>query len=99
MNIDEVATRLANTNDPKYNYLKTIEELAELNEILIKSVTKNATNRPPLEKIIEESAHVIFRINILSKMLGIEEQVQEEIEVKAEYLNNFYEKEKFIGTL
>jgi len=99
VNKETVVDNLAKTNKSEYNYLKLIEELAELNEVLIKTLTKGKAHKPPISKIIEESAHVIFRTNVLIEMLDIRKEVKVEYQTKADYLHDFYEKNMYIGGL
>jgi NTP pyrophosphatase (non-canonical NTP hydrolase) len=59
------------------NILKLCEEMAELQEVLLKYVNKTPENRPSLDKIVEEMGDVIFRAIILTKQFEIEEEVEE----------------------
>lgn len=71
------------------NVLKVVEECAELQEVLVKYLTKNKEQRPKMEKIIEEAGDVLFRIQTLCQMYGIEKQVQERVQEKAEVLEKW----------
>lgn len=69
-----------------FNILKVVEECAELQEVMIKYLTKNENLKPPLSKIYEEMGDVIFRIIVVSKALGIEDEVQGRIEYKSQMM-------------
>lgn len=72
--------------------LKALEEMAELSEVLLKTLTKNGKEKPPLEKIIEELGDVEFRLLILKTKLGITTQVAERFQNKQKEVIEFYEK-------
>lgn len=55
--------------------LKVIEEATELNEVLVKRITKRADLRPPIEKVIEEMGDLQFRMEVLAMKLGILKEV------------------------
>lgn len=57
--------KIANYNDPKYNYYKLAEELAELSEIVLKMANKKEEYRPPKEKLVEEAGDVLCRLYIV----------------------------------
>lgn len=59
---------------PEQNVLKLIEELIELQEVMIKYLTKSEAFKPKKEKMIEEMGDVIFRMNIVCDMLGIKRE-------------------------
>ena len=79
---------LAKNISEELNTLKVVEECAELQEVLIKSITKSENLKPKKEKIIEEMGDVIFRIRVLARAKNIELEVLERIESKA---NSMYE--------
>lgn len=56
-----------------FNILKVIEETTELNELLIKQLTKNEQN---LDKLSEEIGDVEIRINILKNQLDLKKAVK-----------------------
>jgi NTP pyrophosphatase (non-canonical NTP hydrolase) len=68
------------------NTLKVVEECAELQEVLVKSLTKSEDYKPKQEKIIEEMGDVMFRIAVLAKALDIEGEVQSRMEQKAKIM-------------
>ena len=66
------------------NILKVVEECAELQEVLIKYLTKSEAFKPKMEKISEEMGDVIFRIAVAASALGIEDKVEKRAEYKAD---------------
>lgn len=81
-NIREVVERMAAKYDAQGIMLKVVEETTELNEVLIKSITKTPELQPPMEKVIEETGDVLVRIMIMMEKLGILEQVDKRIDEK-----------------
>lgn len=92
----EIINKMTEKFDEQGISLKVMEEMAELNEVLIKRVTKAEGFKPPLEKVSEEMGDLIFRMKILAKKLGIEKEVQLRTKQKAkqidEWFKNKYEK-------
>lgn len=84
--IEEAVEKLVRHCTTEYNILKVVEECAELQEVMIKYLTKNEQLKPNLAKITEEMGDVIFRILVTSKMLGIEDDVQGRMDYKAKVL-------------
>lgn len=62
--------------------LKVVEETTELNEVLIKMVTKREDLKPPIDKVIEEMGDVLFRIAVLAKKMDIEGEVEDRFNEK-----------------
>lgn len=90
----KIAKQIASYNDEEYNFLKLAEELSELNEVVIKSVTKSKKSKPSKAKLVEECGDVLVRIFLLSEMLEFDEELQERIDYKIEQiLANINEKE------
>lgn len=79
-NIREVVERMAAKYDAQGIMLKVVEETTELNEVLIKSITKTPELQPPMEKVIEETGDVLVRIMIMMEKLGIKKEVDERID-------------------
>lgn len=80
---------LARTNDGMYNKTKLLEELAELNEKILKSINKHPDHKPPQSEIIEEIGDVLIRIKMYNIMEGItDQQIRDRVILKAN---------KFIG--
>jgi len=71
--------------------LKALEEMSELSECLLKSLTKNGKDKPPLSKIIEEMGDVEVRLNILKHKLGIVKEVGKRYAIKSEEIRKYYE--------
>lgn len=57
--------------------LKVVEEATELNEVLVKTLTKREDLKPPTAKIIEEAGDLLFRLNVLANKLGIVKQIKD----------------------
>lgn len=57
--------------DEDYLLSKTCEELTELQELLLKTINKDAKHKPAKEKIIEEIGDVEFRLRMLRRKLAI----------------------------
>lgn len=79
-------------NTEQYNVLKTAEECAELQEKLIKSLTKRS-NPPADDEIIEEIGDVILRAMVLSEKFGMD-KVLKRIEEKSKLLTKNYKDAK-----
>jgi NTP pyrophosphatase (non-canonical NTP hydrolase) len=60
---------------PEQNVLKLIEELTELQEVMIKYLTKSPAFKPKKDKMVEEMGDVMFRMAIVCEVLGIEEEL------------------------
>lgn len=63
---------IINVNTKEYNLLKCAEEAAELQELLLKTLTKSPQFRPSDDKIIEEIGDVKFRLAVIEAMYGQE---------------------------
>ncbi len=69
VNHSKVLDDLVNTNTWEYNHLKAAEELAELQEVILKKVTKkDGPKEPTNAQIIEELGDVQIRIMVLMEM-------------------------------
>lgn len=72
--------------------LKVIEESTEVNELLIKYITKRKDSRPSKEQITEELGDLMFRVGVLMKHLDIVDDVDDRACEKAvliyEHLKN-----------
>jgi len=66
--------------------LKAVEECAELQEVLVKYLTKSELLKPKMDKITEEMGDVVFRIMVLARSLGVEDDVQGRMDFKAKVL-------------
>jgi hypothetical protein len=78
---DDIDKIIAHSDKP-YHYLKLLEELAELQEVIVKRLTKSEKHRPPIAKIIEEAGDVLVRINVISVIEDITEEVFERYDQK-----------------
>lgn len=88
---------LAKTNRPEYNVLKTCEELAELQEKLLKFHLKVPEHKPTEEQIIEEVGDVFLRLMILIHQYDWEDAVEKRVEQKEAKLVNYYKEGKYKG--
>ncbi len=75
---------------PEQNVLKLIEELTELQEVMIKYLTKSEAFKPKKPKMIEEMGDVIFRMSVVCDVLGIKESdIEDRIEKKWEIMDTW----------
>ena len=82
---EELAKALKENNNLEFNSLKLVEEMQELGEVLLKTITKK-TSKPTKEKIIEELGDVLLRSMVLIEQLDIENEVENRVEEKSYYL-------------
>ena len=80
--MEKVIDKLVAHLPHEMNILKVVEECAELQEVLVKYLTKSEETKPKKEKIIEEMGDTVFRIVVASRMLDIEVDVQQRMEFK-----------------
>lgn len=98
--MNEIIKTIAETNEKGYNILKFIEESTELNDVLVKKITKEGTRKEPdLASIIEEIGDVELRLVILKQQLNCEEAVVERIEFKLNKYNQFLIEGKYKGRI
>lgn len=74
--------------------LKVVEESMELNEVLVKTLTKPERLKPPVEKIIEEMGDLSFRMNVLALKLGIMREVKQREREKFEQVSEWVAENK-----
>jgi NTP pyrophosphatase (non-canonical NTP hydrolase) len=98
MIVDNVIDRVIKYNTREKNILKVVEECTELNEVLIKTLTKQPEDAPPMSKVIEEMGDVLARMKILAKQMGITLLVNERKEYKFTQLDGWMKK-KYEGTV
>jgi NTP pyrophosphatase (non-canonical NTP hydrolase) len=79
-------------NDTNFNTLKVVEEATEVNELLIKSLTKAAIAKPKLDDIIEEIGDLRLRLEIYESALGITARVKTRVENKLAFLKENLDK-------
>lgn len=87
--------RIVERNEPEFNYLKLLEELAELTEVVIKRHLKQPKYKPAMAKIVEEAGDVILRLKIFCRMEGIAEEVNKRVLNKLAKLENYIETNEF----
>jgi len=95
----EFADILVKTNKPEYNVLKLVEELAELQEKVIKYHTKSTERKPSKDDLVEEMGDVTLRIMILGQQLGALNDIDDRIAFKLTKLKGWYDQGKYIGGL
>lgn len=87
---DELHKYLLAPERTERNMLKLCEEMAELQEVILKWVNKTPENRPPLSKLIEEGGDVLFRLEILAYAFDIEYDINTRKDEKEEQVYNWY---------
>jgi phosphoribosyl-ATP pyrophosphohydrolase len=70
--------------------LKVLEEMAELNEVLIKRETKAEGMKPPMDKVIEEAGDLLFRLDIMFEKEGIKDAVMQRYEQKWKQIDKWF---------
>jgi len=90
--IEKTVTLLAENFDIEKNKLKVVEECAELQEVLVKSITKTNNLKPDTSKIVEEMGDTLFRIMVLAKSLDVGDQVNQRIHDKSQQMYNWASK-------
>lgn len=65
---EEVLDFILTNNDPTWVRLKTAEELIELGEVIIKSITKSEKHKPSDDDIIGEYRDVLFRLALYARL-------------------------------
>jgi NTP pyrophosphatase (non-canonical NTP hydrolase) len=99
MTVGDVRQHLAETNSKLYNYHKAIEEFTELNEVLIKKITKEGGDKEPSnESIIEEIGDCFIRLQILSAMFG-DAAVENRVAYKMLKYASYIEQGKYKGQI
>lgn len=86
--MQDLIMKLSDKNNLNYNILKVVEEATELNEVLIKYITKSDDKKPSIDKIIEESGDVIARLGLLLSQLDIMDKVEARTLHKLEQIEN-----------
>jgi len=72
-----LVTQMVEKNTKEYNMLKFLEEMAEINEVTLKYLTKSEKFKPPVEKFHEELSHLELRLAVMKEMFGENEVNQE----------------------
>jgi NTP pyrophosphatase (non-canonical NTP hydrolase) len=93
----EVAEFLGRTNRLDYNILKTCEELAELQEVLLKYHLKTPDKKPDIQNIIDEIGDVAIRIMALTEALHVEENLNHRFQIKANKFMEYYKQGLYKG--
>ena len=99
MTDQETIEKLAGTNSPDYNIIKTCEELAELSEVLLKKLAKRGGPKEPTnDAIIEEIGDVVLRCAILAEVFG-EKKVQDRMAYKLDKYREYLEQGLYKGKI
>ena len=93
----EIIEKVIGYNSSERNILKVVEETTELNEVLIKYLTKSPELKPKIEKIIEEMGDTLFRMKVVAEMLGISKDVNKRFEQKAKQIGEYIDKKLYKG--
>jgi len=91
-------------NTPEFTTLKLIEELAELQEKLIKFHLKAPSHKPKLEEILDEIGDVGIRATLFlehhsTEDFDAQEYVDDRVEKKMKKLYGYYKEGKYKGGL
>lgn len=84
--IEEAIDKLVEHCPKDMIILKVVEECAELQEVMVKYLTKREELKPSMGRISEEMGDVMFRIMVAVQLLGLEDAVELRIETKAKEL-------------
>lgn len=93
--MNDTIQQIVDRNESQFNYLKLLEELAELTEVIIKRVNKQIQYKPSMEKIIEETGDVLIRLRIFCRAEGIADAVNQRVITKLTKLNGYFETNEF----
>jgi NTP pyrophosphatase (non-canonical NTP hydrolase) len=93
----DIVKELLAYNEPGYNYLKLVEELAELQEVVIKRYLKKEENKPPLEKLVEEMGDVLLRMRVVATQEKIKDEVSQRVADKSSKLLGYIKEGKYKG--
>ena len=85
---------LIETNDHKYNLLKTAEELQELSLAITQLINK--PNKVDEQEIIDELGDVKIRLKIISKLFS-KKKVKERIKFKLDKFRSYIKEGKYKG--
>lgn len=91
-----INAEIIKNNSYEYNVLKLLEEMSELSEVLLKTLTKRPDYRPPLEKLVEETGDVELRLAVFKEMIG-SDLVDQRVEKKQQSLSRYFSSGKKNG--
>ncbi len=92
-NVEVGISKVATYGTLERTMLKVLEENTELNEVLLKTITKPDNLKPSIDKIIEEAGDVLFRLAVLIKRLDIEDAVGERFREKTAQVVEWVDKQ------
>jgi len=96
---NQVIAKLVETNSYEYNLRKSVEELLELAEVIMKKLNKkDGPKEPKDQEIVEEIGDVTIRLHILGFMFG-NNNVNDRVEDKLTKFNDYLKKGKYIGKI
>lgn len=90
----DVLKKIADYGTLERTILKVVEETTELNEVLVKTITKRQDLKPPVDKIIEEMGDSIARMTVLSTKLGINNHVAARIDEKIAQVSRWIDEQE-----
>lgn len=94
----EVIKTLVETNSYKYNLRKSVEELLELAEVLMKKVNKKGGPKEPSDlDVVEEIGDVQIRLDILKELFG-HTAVRHRMTTKLTQLKGYIDEDKYKGS-
>jgi hypothetical protein len=100
LTIEDLPEILLKENDPRFNILKFCEELTELQEKLLKYLTKTPEKRPSKKEIVDEFGDMALRGAVVLEQLEIDDDdIDARVEEKAEKLLAWYKEGKYKGGL
>lgn len=83
--------KLISVTTEENTILKLCEELAELQEVLLKYLNKSPKEKPLLSKIVKEISDVEFNLIVLKSRLGLHSFVANNIAEKEKQVTKWYE--------
>lgn len=84
-------------NTVENNFNKFMEECAELNEVMVKCITKKGSNKPKREKIVEETGDLLFRMLVYIEHNKLENEVLERLKTKSKQVQNYIKNKEYQG--
>jgi len=97
-NKQEIIEHCASTNTEEFNFNKTLEEVAEFQEVMTKLKTKHPTNssRPKKEELVKEFGDLMYRGIVYLKqqfpemtLLELIDKIEARIEKKLSHLEEW----------
>jgi len=93
----EIVNKVVASNPIQYNFMKALEEMSELSEVLLKKMNKKGTAKEPSnQEIIDEISDVLMRTQGLAIIFG-EEAVEARLNSKLAKLDQYIAEGKYKG--